>query len=81
MPSAFTSALPKPDMRTSSSNALSDDSVSNTQATLDEARSKASKAAEKVISEGSSAVDLIKSTAEKNQSKAVDHLLKTMSSL
>jgi vacuolar-type H+-ATPase subunit H len=62
-------------------NKSADDSVSNTQATLDEARSKASKAAEKVISEGSTAVDLIKSTAEKTQSKAVDHLLKTMSSL
>jgi vacuolar-type H+-ATPase subunit H len=62
-------------------NKSADDSVTNTQSTLDEARSKASKAAEKVIQDGSTAVDSIASAAGKNQSKAVDHLLKTMSSL
>jgi vacuolar-type H+-ATPase subunit H len=59
----------------------SDDSVSSTQATLDAARDEASKSADKVLKEGSKSVDTISATAEKNQSKAVDHILKTMSSL
>ena len=55
--------------------------MSSTQATLDGAREEASKSADKVLKDGSKSVDAISTTAEKNQSKAVDHILKTMSSL
>ena len=59
----------------------SDDSVANTQATLDAARDEASKSADKVHKEGAKSVDTVSATANKNISKAVDHILKTMSSL
>ena len=55
--------------------------MSNTQATLDSAREEASKSADKVLKEGSKTVDSISATANKNESKAVDYILKTMSSL
>ena len=57
----------------------SDDSVKSTQKTLDNAREEANTAAEKVFKEGAKDVAAITSSAEKNQSKAVDLILKNMS--
>ena len=58
-----------------------DESVSNTQLTLDSARGKADKEAQKVHKKGLKAVESIELSASKNLDKAVKSILDSMTSL
>jgi len=57
-----------------------DESVSNTQATLDSARAEADKEAKKVQKKGLKEVNSIEENASKNLDKAVKSILDTMTS-
>jgi len=57
-----------------------EESVAETQATLDDARTKAGKEAATVLKEGASTIESIESSASSRKEKAVKNLLDTVSS-